>query len=293
MKKCTNLVFIVILLTTLLYSNCVSKNEHYKSLQKLNDSITSYKKTIVSISDSVTLLKNNHRIIIDTNNILNPSIVRFNGQLFDVFIVDLIKDEIEFFYVDEKNQKLCDFESVNNYVKSKGKNLIFITNGGMFQKDGSPLGAFYYKGKEIKTVNLSDGTGNFYIKPNGVFCIDKNNEAIIVESEKFNIVAENVYYATQSGPVLVVNGYINKNFQESSTNLNIRSGVGIINPTTIVFAISNEPVNFYTFANLFKTYLSCSNALFLDGAISEMYHPKLERYGLNSGFFGVMIGVVK
>lgn len=172
-KKCTNLVFIVILLTTLLYSNYVSKNEHHKLLQKLNDSITSYKKTIVSISDSVTILKNNHRIIIDTNYILNPSIVRFNGQLFDVFIVDLIKDRIEFFYVDDKNQKLCDFESVNNYVKSKGKNFIFITNGGMFQKGSSPLGAFYYKGKEIKAVNLSDGTENFYIKPNGVFCIDK------------------------------------------------------------------------------------------------------------------------
>lgn len=293
MNKNKKFFLFTLIIEILLLTNCISRSQFNKTSQIYKDSLDKYKKTIMSLRDSLIELRNNHRIVIDTNIILNPSIVRFNSQLFDVFVVDLTKDKIEFFYQNDNNQNLCDFESVNNYVKCKGDNLVFITNGGMFQKDISPLGAFYYKGKEIKPINLLDGTGNFYIKPNGVFCIDKNNKANIVVSEKFNAIADKIFYATQSGPMLVIDGKINEKFQESSTNENIRSGVGLINETTIVFAISNEPVSFYTFANLFKEYFGCRNALFLDGVVSEMYHPKIERYNLNTGFFGVMIGVVK
>ena len=55
-------------------------------------------------------------------------------------------------------------------------------------------------------------------------------------------------WATQSGPMLLINGAINPEFQENSANLKIRSGVGIIDDRNVVFVISNEPINFYDFA---------------------------------------------
>jgi len=43
------------------------------------------------------------------------------------------------------------------------------------------------------------------------------------------------------------------------------------------FAISDEPVTFYEFASLFRDRLKCPEALFLDGSISSLYAPALER----------------
>ena len=58
----------------------------------------------------------------------------------------------------------------------------------------------------------------------------------------------------------------------------------------IIFAISNQSVNFYTFAALFNERLNCPNALFLDGAISKMYAPAIHRLDLdgNLGPFVVL-----
>jgi uncharacterized protein YigE (DUF2233 family) len=53
--------------------------------------------------------------------------------------------------------------------------------------------------------------------------------------------------------------------------------VGVRDKTTIVFAISAEPVTFGAFARLFRDELACSNALFLDGSISSLYAPALGR----------------
>jgi uncharacterized protein YigE (DUF2233 family) len=92
--------------------------------------------------------------------------------------------------------------------------------------------------------------------------------------------------------MMVINGVINDKFVNGSKNLNIRSGVGISNDGNVVFAISNEEVNFYDFAAFFKDKLGCDNVLYLDGAISKMYLPEIGRDELG-GSFGVMTGVTR
>ena len=82
-------------------------------------------------------------------------------------------------------------------------------------------------------------------------------------------------FALQSGPMLVVNGKINKELSPNSKSRYIRSGVGILDAEKVVFAISKKPVRFYDFAALFAKKLNCKNALYLDGFISEMYLPEL------------------
>ena len=59
----------------------------------------------------------------------------------------------------------------------------------------------------------------------------------------------------------------------------------------MVFAIANEPVNFHTFARLFRDGLGLSNALYFDGKVSRLYAPALGRSDL--GFdVGPIVGVL-
>ena len=89
--------------------------------------------------------------------------------------------------------------------------------------------------------------------------------------------------------MLVINFKIHPDFKEGSTNLNIRNGVGILSDNSIVFAMSKEPINFYDFANYFKS-LGCKNALYLDGLVSRTYLPE-KKWIQTDGNFGVIIGV--
>ena len=58
------------------------------------------------------------------------------------------------------------------------------------------------------------------------------------------------------------------------------------------FAISDVPVNFHSFATLFRDELGAPNALFLDGFISKLYAPGIGRNetGLD---MGPIIGVAR
>ena len=101
-----------------------------------------------------------------------------------------------------------------------------------------------------------------------------------------------VKLATQSGPMLLINGATHPKFTQGSTNEKIRSGVGKINDKKVIFAITIDESNFYEFAIFFKEIFGCKDALFLDGAISQMYLKDVSPH-LTGGNFGAMISVSK
>ena len=123
-----------------------------------------------------------------------------------------------------------------------------------------------------------------------VFFLLKEHQALVVKSEDFPKHQKEVKYATQSGPMLVLNNQIHSAFNEGSTNVHIRSGVGVTKTGEVVFAISKKRVNFYDFALLFKEKYNCPNALYLDGFVSKMYLPAINRLD-DGGNFGAMIAV--
>jgi uncharacterized protein YigE (DUF2233 family) len=180
---------------------------------------------------------------------------------------------------------------LDKYVASKGERLVFAANAGMFEPDSKPVGLLMQDGNETSPLNLNDGTGNFYMKPNGVFLINEKHEARVVESSEYPALLSPAIWATQSGPLLVHGGDINPDFEAYSKNLAVRSGVGVRKDGTIVFSVSRLPVNFYTFASLFLDRLKCSNALYLDGTISAFYLPGTKDTVPRD--FGPMIGVVE
>lgn len=206
------------------------------------------------------------------------------------YTVDTKKQDLQLYWKDD-NGKI--FNSINNlkyYLENKKQTLVFAMNAGMYQADYAPQGLFIQKNKIIKSLDTSNGKGNFYLQPNGVFYLTNNNEAYVCSTRELKNTTH-IKFATQSGPMLLINGEIHPAFKNGSSNLNIRNGVGILPNKKVIFALSKTEINFYDFANYFKK-LGCKNALYLDGFVSRTYLPE-KKWIQTDGNFGVIIGVTR
>jgi uncharacterized protein YigE (DUF2233 family) len=186
---------------------------------------------------------------------------------------------------------LGSFGAVNGLLGETGEALTFAMNAGMYHPDRRPVGLYVENGVEQAPLVTSEGPGNFGLLPNGVFCIRADGFAVI-ESRRFAANPPDCRHATQSGPMLVIDGDLHPRFLPDSTSTYIRNGVGVsADGLTAIFAISGAAVNFDSFARLFRDALQTPNALFLDGSISRLYAPNLDRDDI--GFpMGPIIGTV-
>ncbi|WP_284464570.1 phosphodiester glycosidase family protein [Chryseobacterium sp.] len=209
---------------------------------------------------------------------------------FVIYQVNPKKQNLKFYWKNDKNEILKRIDHLKNQVESKNEKLVFAMNGGMFEPDQSPKGLYIEDFKILKSIDTLQGSGNFYLQPNGVFYVNQNNQPEISETKKY-IQNTGIKYATQSGPMLLMDGKINTIFQKDSKNLNIRNGVGIMENGEIIFAMSKKEVNFYSLAELFKE-MGCKNALYLDGYVSRTYLPE-KNWIQKDGNFGVIIGVTE
>ena len=196
--------------------------------------------------------------------------------------------EIKMYWKDKNGNVLGSIGNLKQAVEANGKKLKFAMNGGMFLTDQNPQGLYIEDGVIINPLNSNKSSGNFYWQPNGVFYINQGDEVVVCRTADFTSSID-VKYATQSGPMLVIDGNIHPEFKEGSTFVHIRNGVGVLPDGKVIMAISKKEVTLYDFAKFFKEK-GCQNALYLDGFVSRMYCPEK---GMNQleGNFGVMIGV--
>lgn len=172
------------------------------------------------------------------------------------------------------------------------KSLKFAMNAGMYDSRYAPIGYTVIDGKQIRSLNLKQGGGNFHLMPNGVFWADANGYHITESQAMAKALAAGAkpLLATQSGPMLVIDGKIHPSFDPISTSMKLRNGVGVCQDGNVKFIISDTWVSFYQFAELFKS-LKCDNALFLDGgSASALYSPELKRQDNKS--MGVILAVI-
>lgn len=186
---------------------------------------------------------------------------------------------------------LGSFDAVSTALAGEGRRLAFAMNAGMYHPDRRPVGLYIEKGRQMADLQKRAGPGNFGLQPNGVFCIRRDGFQV-TETLAFDAQRPECQFATQSGPMLVIGGKLHPKFQADSEAVNIRNGVGVsADGKTAYFAISNDPVNFDTFARLFRDGLGAPDALFLDGTISRLYAPDLGRDDF--GFqMGPIVGLV-
>lgn len=212
-------------------------------------------------------------------------------ETFVEFSVSPNKANIGLYWKDDDGKYFKSIKKLRDFFEKKGNKLRFAMNGGMYQEDNKPLGLFIQKQKEITPLNTKEGLhGNFYLQPNGVFFMTADKKAFVSTTQNFKNDGQ-VEFATQSGPMLVVNGAINSEFKQDSGNVNLRNGVCVLDDNRIIFSISRKEVNLYSFAQHFKD-LGCQNALYLDGFVSRMYLPEKNIEELD-GDFGVIIGITE
>jgi uncharacterized protein YigE (DUF2233 family) len=220
------------------------------------------------------------------------SSVTSGGIEFSTVDVDLSRAQLNLVCNDKVGRRLGNFDSLQRYFDEFHQRLLFATNAGIFDPKFVPCGLTVIDGKEQRALNLQDGVGNFYMKPNGVFTI-VDGRPVIVDSTLIPSVKGHIQLATQSGPLLVSNGVINPQFKTDSQSRRIRSGVGVRSNGSIVFALSGSPVTFDEFARLFRDSLHCGDALYLDGTISQFYVPGKEPPAASQDFAAMLAVTTK
>ena len=224
----------------------------------------------------------------------------FEDAGYTVCSFDLTKADLRLFWRKPDGAPYATFSALADQLAGQGRSLQFAMNGGMYGDDLSPIGLYVENGAEMREANTATVTGepgqipNFYKKPNGVFFVH-GDEAGVTSTDAFVSERPAADFATQSGPMLVIDGAIHPAFIVDSTDRKQRNGVGVTSPTEVHFVITEGRVNFYDFARFFRDRLGCRNALFLDGGSAPgLYAPEMGRNDApGHGGYGPIIAVVE
>jgi len=217
--------------------------------------------------------------------------ITYTENRYTICDVDLTGSDLRLFLYAPDGSPYGQFGAVDDALTADGKRLSFAMNAGMYHDNRAPVGHYVEDGTEVMRVIPNAGPGNFGLLPNGVFCI-RPGRADVIETLAFVRDTPDCTYATQSGPMLVIDGALHPRFLPDSTSRYVRNGVGTsADGKRAVFAISRNTVTFHEFGSLFRDALDLPNALYFDGNISRLHAPSLNRS--DAGFrMGPIVGTV-
>ena len=182
--------------------------------------------------------------------------VKYGGDAFDVVVLEPKAWRVRIDWMDGGTR----LSQVQGAVR---------TNAGIFEPGFVPTGLLVSDGVTKRPLNTASGNGNFFLLPNGVFTLDAEGNARVLETSEYE--PKGVVFATQSGPLLLRRGVVHPKFSASSSNKALRSGVGVRSDGAVVLAISQGEVTLHSFATTFRDALACPDALYLDGVISAFW----------------------
>jgi uncharacterized protein YigE (DUF2233 family) len=237
--------------------------------------------------------------------------VRFENSSFLVVDVNLQRAKLELHWRNPAGNPFLNFAALEDYLTANGQRLLAVMNAGIFETNSRPLGLHIERGQILRRLNSRrSGYGNFYLQPNGIFYLEKTasgtrarlQSTVAFERDHPTIreLGRNtqILEATQSGPMLVVDGKLNSAFKANSGNRLIRNAIGVQSLNTqassrVVLVLTETPVNFHTLARFMRDQLECPNALYLDGNISNLYVPGSSKNASSISDFGGMITVLE
>ena len=188
------------------------------------------------------------------------------GRAFTICTADLDRHRIDLHLNGPDGAPLGGFEA----LEAAGGPVLMAMNAGMYHADRAPVGLYVEDGAEAARIVTREGPGNFGMLPNGVFCVAEDGAAVI-ESRTFAAAPPACRHATQSGPMLLIDGAVHPRFLPDSPSRNVRNGVGVAG-RAVHFVISDEPVTFHEMATLYQG-LGVRDALYFDGRVSRLHAP--------------------
>tara|TARA_B100000678_G_scaffold254401_1_gene231506 strand:- start:167 stop:1042 length:876 start_codon:yes stop_codon:yes gene_type:complete len=196
--------------------------------------------------------------------------VRFEDVVFTECVADPAKDRIRMVLGSPPYRSLAKFSD------SRAKDatpVVFAMNAGMYDGEGKPIGYYVENGERLQELNLNDGSGNFHMKPNGVFYGTGGTWRIRTSEDFYHTVGDRPDFGTQSGPMLLIEGKVHPQISEDGPSKRIRNGVGVDRDGKAHFVITASPVSFGQFARYFRDVAKTPNALYLDGTVSSLWDP--------------------
>lgn len=216
----------------------------------------------------------------------------FEGKGYAVCTVQAAQEpDLRLWMNGADGKPLGDFSSIRRLL-AQDQGLVFAMNAGMFHADYSPVGLLVQDGREIAPIVTAASRGNFGMLPNGVFCTGGDRPFQVIESRAFAAAPPPCRLATQSGPMLVIDGDLHPRFLVDSDSRYVRNGVGTSADGQVAwFVLSNRAVTFHEFGRFFRDELGVRDALYFDGSISRLYAPELSRADFGRRM-GPIIGLV-
>lgn len=181
-----------------------------------------------------------------------------------------LKEKVDLFLKDSNNKPYVSLNNLKEELRKNNKQILFAMNAGMYMENLMPLGLYVENSKTFRKLNRARNKyGNFYIEPNGIF-LKTEDQFHISSREEYSKLSKTskIKFATQSGPMLIIDGEINLNIK-NMPSLTTRNAACLDNNNNLTLTISTRPVTFNELANHLKNDLGCKNALFLDGGISD------------------------
>ncbi len=212
----------------------------------------------------------------------------FEGAAFTVSRYDKRRDEIALL-LDGPHGPLRSFTALEQYLGPRARHLRFAMNAGMYDESGNPIGLYVEEGRQRHALNRQRGPGNFHMLPNGVFQVSDDGSVAVRKSDEY-LPQFAPRFATQSGPMLVIDGRLHPAIQDNGQSLHIRNGVGVDSENTAWFVISDDAVSFGRMARFFRDVLNCRDALYFDGSVSSLWDRSAGRRDTNAAL-GPLVAV--
>lgn len=166
-----------------------------------------------------------------------------------------------------------DFDRLADTLGDRADRVAFAMNAGMFNDSGLPIGLYVEDGAQGHKLVTTDGPGNFHMKPNGVFFGDTTGWHVMTSDAYAAATPRGLRFATQSGPMLLIDGKLHPRITPDGPSRNLRNAVGIGADGSARFVISDTPVSFGKLARMMRDRLGVRDALFLDGTVSRLWDP--------------------
>lgn len=227
------------------------------------------------------------------------------GTSFDVVWVDPARAEIAVFWKDAGGRPYRTLRGFGQAMTRAGRRVLAATNAGMFEEapspatgrlDSIPLGLHVESGAVLRPLNRrvvrpgEPGWGNFYMRPNAVFGVDRSGRAWVRETPRVAGGEASLAHATQSGPALVLEGKIHPGFARPGGRRQVRNAVGVCGRGRVALVYTGA-ATVHELADLFRARLGCPDAVYLDGSISGLLVPD-ERVRVEHGRYVGILAVL-